>query len=195
MKNTLTLIALYFLGNALFAQTETSGFPISIGYFSHTGYQPGVKVGTHFDLKNWETEAENKKGDFTKYKSYYVSPQIGFYSWINNHSSFLINADIGYKRIKSRKRNYSAWSVGLGYLNQSQITHWVVHLNDGSKDKVRNNRGWFLSTINYEFGKEINSKIGWYSKFSGGWKFSTERERTGVVFVELGIKFNLLLKK
>ena len=183
MKNILFSLIIMMLGNSIIAQISFKNLPISISYFSAFGFHPGAKIGTQFDLKNWETEA--------KQKSFFVSPQIGFYSRPNIHISYLVNADFGYKRVKSEKQKYSAWSIGLGFLNQAQVVSQQVNLSDGSKEKVRENWAWFLPTLNYEFGKAINEKIGWYGKFSYGIKMASERENTSVLFVELGIHLNL----
>lgn len=190
MKNTFFIFLFSISGLLLQAQGDSRNLPISIGYFSQMGWQPGAKIGTELMLKNWEKETEN----FTKQQSYFLSPQVGFYTWKGNHISYLINADLGYKRFKSHKKKYSAVSIGLGYLLQSQIIEWKVSLSDGSKEKVRESWGWFLPTVNYEFGKALNEHIGWYSKFSYGLKISAERENSALVFVELGINYHLQKK-
>jgi len=174
MKKILILFILFVLGNQIVAQTESKNIPISVGFMSHI-WHPGVKIGTQFDLKNWERETEK---------------QIGFYVYPNTHTGYLVNTDFGYKKIKSHKQKYSAFSIGLGFLNQSQITDVKINLSDGSKEKIRENWGWFLSTLNYEIGKSINEKIGWYGKLSYGLKMSLERENSTVLFIELGMKYN-----
>ena len=191
MKRKTVVMIIMFVGAIMSAQSPSKSIPVSIGYFSFAGYQPGVKIGSHFNLKNWETKTENRKGELAKSKSFFVSPQVAFYSRINVHSSYLLNADFGYKRIKNQKRSYFAVSVGLGYLNQSQITEWGVRLNDGSKEKIRENWGWFLPSASYEFGRALNERVGWYSKFSYAYKMSSKRGNIALVFIELGMKFNL----
>ncbi len=188
MKNILIILLLSLLSNSNFAQTASNRIPISIGYFSFLGFQPGAKIGTAFQWKKWETETEK----FTKHKSFFISPQIGFFTRPNIHTSYLVNADLGYKRVKSHKQRYSAWSIGLAYLNQSQITSWQVRLTDGTKEKVRENWSWFLPTVNYEFGQAINERIDWYSKVSYGLKMASTRANAEVFFVELGVKVPLM---
>ncbi|MEM6965745.1 MAG: hypothetical protein AAF573_13335 [Bacteroidota bacterium] len=170
-----------FCSNILTGQEKSNNFPISIGYFSNYGFQPGVKVGTPFRIKNWETER------FAK--SYFISPQVGFYSWIGNDFNVLVNAEIGHQRFKNQKNTFSAFSIGLGYLAESEIISFDVNLSDGNKEKNRELRNHFLTTINYEFGKKINSNWSWYGKPSWGWKLSDLSSM--VVLIELGLKFNL----
>ena len=104
----------------------------------------------------------------------------------------MVNADFGYRRLKTERRSFSSVSISLGYLMQSQIISVVYNLSDGSiKEKNREQRGFFVPTINYEFGRVINSTLSWYSKYSLGAKFSADIERPMVLFVEAGIKLNL----
>ncbi|MEM8908685.1 MAG: hypothetical protein AAGD05_12620 [Bacteroidota bacterium] len=186
MKNIVLLALILFW--VKLGHSQNQKLPISVSYLGQLAYQPGLKIGSHFELKNWTTTAKQ----FTKLKSFYISPQIGFFTQPNAHTSYLINADFGYKRIKSHNQKYSAWSIGLAYMLQSQIIEWQVHLNDGSKEKIRANWNWFLPTLNYEFGQAIHTNLHWYGKFSYGIKMAPNRESTMLLFVELGIKFNLL---
>ena len=184
MKHTLIIIVILMISSTVDAQNQDKNLPITIGYFSQAGWQPGAKIGTQLKWKSWETE--------TRSKQLLASPQIGFYTYINVHTSYLLNLDVAYQSMKKNKPGYSAWSIGLGYMNQSQITERKINLSDGSEEKTRENWGWFLPTANYEFGRAINSKISWYSKFSYGLKIATSRENAALFFVELGMKLNLL---
>lgn len=184
MKHTLIIMMILMLSSTADAQNQDKNIPISIGYFSQAGWQPGAKIGTQLKWKTWETE--------TRSKQLLASPQIGFYTYIDVHTSYLLNIDVAYQSMKKNKPAYSAWSIGLGYMNQSQITERSINLSDGSEEKTRKNWGWFLPTANYEFGRAINSKVSWYSKFSYGLKVSSSRENAALFFVELGTKFNLL---
>lgn len=184
-----TLITLLFIGMScqLFAQTPSKDIPVFIGFMGYSGWHPGIKIGTQFDFKKWNGLAE----DSTKLKNLYVSPQLGIYAYPNVQTGYLINADVGFKRIKRHKQNYSAFSIGLGFLNQSQITDIKVNLNDGSKERNRANWGWLLSTLNYEFGSAMNEKIGWYGKLSYGYKISLDRENSATFILEFGVSYNL----
>ncbi|MCP3930447.1 MAG: hypothetical protein GY705_15250 [Bacteroidetes bacterium] len=188
MKNTLILFVLFAFGNHIFAQTESKGIPVFVGYFGPYAIQPGIKIGTHFDVKEWQSGKREK----IRKQSLYVSPQIGAFTQINNHTSFFSNADFGYKRQKEEAAFYSAYSIGLGYLTEFQILSSTLDLGSGEvSGKVRERRAYFLPALNYEFGKEPNSKIGWYSKFSVGRKISNKNEDSAAFIIELGLRFNL----
>lgn len=187
MKKALILCIFFVLTCQSIAQTKSETIPILVGFMGHAALHPGIKIGTRFNLKSWNREAEN----LTKVKSLYISPQMGIYTYPNVHTGYLVNADIGYRRIKSHKQKYSAFSIGFGFLNQSQLTNVTVNLNDGSKDKNRVNWGWFLPTLNYEFGKAINERIGGYGKLSYGYKMSFDRENASTFLIELGVSYTL----
>ncbi|MEO1260973.1 MAG: hypothetical protein AAFZ15_19390 [Bacteroidota bacterium] len=192
MKKTIISMAFLFSCGLLTAQTSPKNIPISLGYFGHYAIQPGLKVGTQFNLKEWKTAGDKKGKTITKYKSFFIGPQLGFFSFPGNHTSFLISADLGYKRIKSPKNKYSAFSIGLGYLAESRVLSMVIDLSDGGvNNKEREWRNYFLPTINYEFGRQINPVLSWYGKSSLGMKLSTEREGSMSVFTELGVKINI----
>ncbi|MEN0048044.1 MAG: hypothetical protein AAF806_13375 [Bacteroidota bacterium] len=184
---TILFVLLLMLSKPIFAQESSSNFPISIGYFSYLGFQPGAKIGTQLNLKNWETNTD----EFSKQKNFYISPQIGFYTNPSVHVSYLLNTDFAYKSISKKQQRYTAWSIGFAYLNQAQIIAEQVNTSDGNKERIRENWIWFLPTFNYEFGKAINEQVGWYTKLSYGLKVSSERENTAVQFIELGLQLNL----
>lgn len=181
---------------ALFSTTTFSEFkqqkPVSVGYFGHFIFHPGIKIGTQYDFKEWETRKERNKKTIIKNKSFFVSPQLGFYSHPKNHSGLLLNVDVGYQRIKAKHGLYSAYSIGLGYLTHfnSGMTY-VAESNGAIKAKKYASRGYFLPTINYEFGQKINDKMGWYSKISVGAKVWYNTRVSVESFTELGMKFNL----
>ena len=51
-------------------------------------------------------------------------------------------------------------------------------------------RVYFLPTLNYEFGQQINDRIGWYSKYSVGMKMPYNSGMSFHTFLEMGVKLN-----
>ena len=175
------------------AQSQGKEIPITFGLYAPYGIQFGGKVGTVINLKKWDTEKEKKGNNHTNLKTYFVSPQIGLFVRLRNHTSLLINSDLGFKNVKEKRRFYKAYSLGLGYLNTFQITSSTFDLSTGEiVAKKRERRGYFLPTLNFEFGKEAKSRIGWYSKFSFGRKFSSKIENSTFLALELGLKVRFL---
>ena len=189
MKYFLLIFFLPLLGTHLMSQADLS--PISVGYFGNLGYQPGLKIGTQFDLRSWSKDSD----DLTIRKSFYISPQVGFYVDPNVHTGYVITTDFGFKRVKGNEFKYYAFSLGTGLLIQSQITELKVNLSDGSKENTREHWAWFLSTLNIEFGNSITNNLGWYAKLSGGYKMAPSRGDAIVLFAEFGARFNLFSKK
>lgn len=193
MKKLGFVLLFGLLGFNSFAQSDfMEKKPISVGYFGHYGFHPGLKIGTQYDWKTWEKQKEKKKGPKVKTKSLFVSPQIGFYTHPGNHTGLLLNADFGYQRIKEKRGFYSAYSIGLGYLTQFNAgTTYVTDSNGSITAKKFASRAYFLPTLNMEFGQKVNEKIGWYSKFSLGSRLGYNTGVSAETFVELGVKYNL----
>jgi hypothetical protein len=81
---------------SLFAQQKDKVIPISIGLYGAYVIQPGIKIGTAFNLKNWAIEKDDK----TKSRSLFISPQIGIFIRPKNNTSFVLNVDIAYKALR-----------------------------------------------------------------------------------------------
>lgn len=177
-----------------YGQSETSRkfIPFSVGYWGeHFGSHPGFKVAAQFDLYNWEKVKEKKKRTKTKYKSIFAAPQVGYYVHPGNHHGLLLGAEVGYRRLKQRSGLYFAWSIGAAYLQQfNSGTTYYVEENGSLTQKGAASRLYFLPTLNYEFGQQINSKIGWYSKYSVGAKMPYNTGIAMSTFLELGLKLN-----
>ena len=186
MKNNILIFIILLTSLNLFAQQKDKVIPISIGLYGVYHIQPGIKIGTAFNVKNWKTE----KGDETKSRSLLISPQIGAFIRPKNHTSFLLNTDVGYKITTSKHRIYTAPSLGLGYLAVNQILSKTVDLSSGDiTAKNREIRHYFLPTINLEWGKVTTKKVGWYTKLSYGRKISSKFEDAAFFSLELGLKF------
>ncbi len=173
------------------AQHKDQGIPLNTGLYGAYGIQPGIKLGTEFGLRETMIESEDK----TKYKNIFLSPQIGVFVRPENHTSFLVNADIVYKMKSDHRKLYIAPSIGVGYLMARQILDVTVDLSNGEiSNKNRELRHYFLPVANFEFGKEPKNKMGWYSKFSYGRKISSTPENSGFFAIELGLKFRIKKK-
>lgn len=187
MKNILLICLLLLPSCWLKGQSTTKKPPISIAYFSQFGFQPGIKIASEFNLKELTAKTQRAKK-----RNLFISPQIGFFSWPNNHSSLFLNADIGIKRQKEGKSAFSALSLGVGYLHEFQISTLAVQLGDGNQSTNRTSHSYFLPTINYAFGSRLSSAIGWYSKIGVGQRFGDGITASSTVLFEVGLQFNIL---
>lgn len=189
------IFILFFSHYQVFSQMFQERVPISVGYFSNFGFQPGVAIGTSFDLKTWEKEKAKNQGTVTKVRRFFISPQIGFYSRIGQNSNYLLSVEGGYKRQKKGDRRYVAFSAGLGYLLQSQALSFSVNLGTGEhSNKQRQINHFLLPTANVEFGGGISRTVGWYTKMSLGSKISAKQESQMTLFVGFGVKLYLIKK-
>lgn len=164
-------------------QTRTDALPISVGYYGHYLIQPGVKVGTQFDIDLWGRGTDS----FVK-RHWFVSPQIGFYTRSGNEATFLVNAEVGYRRPKAGRPSYRALGLGFGYLAQSEVLGLRVDLGNGkTRSTQRDLRHFFMPTLNYEWGRRASPKWGWYIKYAIGRTLSPVRDGKMVMFIELGM--------
>ncbi|MCG8576672.1 MAG: hypothetical protein MI810_17470 [Flavobacteriales bacterium] len=189
------ILALLLFGSYLPSTAQSNSDKneiISVSYFGHYGFHPGLKVGAQYSLKDWKKTKERKEKTKIKNKSLFISPQVGFYVHPGNHSGLLLNADLGYQRKKEHSSFYSAWTIGLGYLTQFNAGITYVQEQNGSiTAKKWASRMYFLPTLNYEIGQQLNEKIGWFGKISAGAKLFYNTGISPEAFVEVGLKMNL----
>ena len=173
------------LNGLMLAQGNLHPTEISIGYFGNNGIRPGLKIGTKLNLGAWQRSISEK----TRINQVFLQPEIGFYTWPGVHTTFITNINFGFKKSKGMYQLYSAYSLGVGLINQSQIINIKVDLSDGSSTNVRDNWRWVTSTLNYEFGKIYNNNIGWYGKLSGGYRFASKQPAAPIFFLEFGLTY------
>ena len=164
---------------------QTTNRPISIAYFSQFGFQPGAKIATEFKLKELSPSTQA-----TKHRHLFISPQIGFFVRPQNNTNLLFNADVGIKQQKEGRSSFSAFSLGLGYLHQLQISTVAIQLGDGGQSASRSNISYFLPTLNYAFGNQLSSNVDWYSKIGLGQRFGGNISSTTTILLEIGLQFN-----
>jgi hypothetical protein len=175
------LIVLIFLPGQfqLFAQKAAERLPVSIGYYSNYGFQPGLKVGTEFTLA----------GD--SLKRWIISPQMGMFANPGDDRHTVLNLEVGRRRPKAGKTAYSTWSAGLGYLRQSKLRSYSVNLGSGkTSDSQRVNDAFVLPTISYEYGWGTHRKTSWDMNYAWGTRLLGNNEHSMMLLLEFGVKLN-----
>jgi hypothetical protein len=107
------LITIFFT-NPTIAKSQSkflNNKPIIISYWGHFAFHPGIKIGTKHHYKRYKGKKKDKQ------KSYFLSPQLGFYTHPKNHQGVLFNNDFGYQS-QNKKGFYHSYSVGLAYALQ-----------------------------------------------------------------------------
>lgn len=179
MKNT--LLSFFLLLSAFSLTGQSTGIPVSVAYFGQFGFQPGVKIATEFPLNAKTPKANN----------FFISPQIGFFVRSGNNANLLLNADVGMKRQKEGKSGFSAFSFGLGYLHQFQISGVAIQLGDGGQTNNRSSIAYFLPSFNYTFGNKLGTNLDWYSKIGYGQRLGGGISSSTIVLLEVGVQFYL----
>lgn len=186
MKNLLLSMTILLSYHGLMAQTETNGFPLSIGYFSQFGFQPGAKISTSFKMKEW-----NKETGIIKHKVLFISPQLGFFVRPKNNTNFLMGLNVGIQAQKLEHAFFSAYSIGLNYLYQRQIQSVSVPLGEINPMNNIQNRSYFLPTINYTLGRNIRPNLNGYIQLEVGQRIGGNIESASIILLGLGLQMKL----
>ncbi|MEM7038468.1 MAG: hypothetical protein AAF570_15900 [Bacteroidota bacterium] len=187
MKQFFFLCACLMAWTGLHGQAPEKPIPLSVGYFGPYGVRPGLKVGVRHGIKSWEAESADYKS-----RQLFFQPQIGTFFYPRNHFSFVLEADGGIVLKNQNTGWYTAYSVGLGYLTEFAITSVSIDLGTASQgQKTREFRGYLLTVGNFEFGKSVSERWGWFVKLTGGRRFTTRIENALFVAVEIGAIINI----
>lgn len=153
----------------------SSSQELSVGYFSHYGFQPGGKVGLTVE---------------TPYKGLLFSPQFAYFSRLGNNTNWLINLELGKKHEIEGKRRYLLFSGGVGYWRQSEELGFSIDLGSGSTtSREYELKHYVVPTLNLEMGWAYE-KLGYFVKSSVGSRIG-DGESSMVIFLELGLKLKL----
>ena len=186
-KSIVILFGILGLTNFGLSQDHNS-MPLQVSYFGHYVFHPGVKIGTEYSFKSWE-KRKGRKHVFTKKKSLFISPQVGFYVHPKNHSAFLANSEVGYNRVKDKRNTFISYSFGLGYLTQFNAGATYFENENGEiRTKKIGAKGYFFPTINFGFGKYFSEQFAVFSKLSLGTKVGYNTSGSIDPILELGIK-------
>ena len=181
-----TLLSFLLLGCiTTYGQQNSLPNSLNVAYIGQYSFEPGIKVGFQSHIQHWESEKE------TNY-TIFLSPQVGVFTRPGKNTSSLFNFESGVRRQKTDKKTYSSFGLSLGYLLQNELLSFGVDLATGDKiNKERELYQAILPMVNYEFGKDVSSKIAWYLKLSAGHKFYFNRDNALTFFLEVGTRFNL----
>lgn len=177
------------LGLSFSASAQKGQWSFSIGYLGEYLVNPGVKVGAQFNYHAWEKEKESKKGAYTLYQNLYISPQLGYYTRVGNHSNYYANLDIGYQH--QMRKIYTTYAIGLGYMLKDETLSKTVDLGSGQKSRVNEINHFFVPTFMYGLGGQLSGKLGWFVKGTVGAKIPKRAELDLLVLVELGVMMSL----
>lgn len=153
----------------------------SLGYWGQAAIQPGLKLGASFDLAEITTKNKDRS------RQLYLSPQLGFYSYSNVNQNYLANVEVGLISGKVEKGGFSSLGIGFAYLASNETIGGTLSIDDGSFIRQKELNSFFMPSLNYSYGGSINSRIGWYNKYSLGTKMNASKDSDLVIFVEFGL--------
>lgn len=189
MKKLLAILFVCCISTTTYSQENKGLQHYSLAYFSPFGIQPGVKVGTDFSIKAFDKEFSKTDSMQVRHHMLLLSPEIGFFSRRLDFMAFLANAELGWQLQREGRKTWNTFSLGLGYLEHSEVTSTTVNLSGEVVSKERARQGYFLPTLNYEKGWQFKPQLGGYVKAGLGYKLAPELETSGILLLELGMRF------
>jgi len=159
---------------------SAGGVPVTLGVYAPYGVQPGLRLGTYKSFGE-------REGRWTT--SWFTGPRIAVFTRPWNHTSALIDAELGYWIQRPDRRFYSAWSLGAGYLASSQVVSESVALSTGASTPERALRSYFAPSLSYELGWSLRPDRAVFCELSFGRKMSGQIEDSALFAVEVGARF------
>lgn len=154
----------------------------SVGYFGPIPNEPGLRLAVNFPIKSFEKSALILNG------------HIGSFNKKNDNFNALVGAELGWALQKPNSKNRHIFSLGSGYLLQSEVSEFSVNLQGKITVLERSLRHIFMPTVNYEYGRLVNDRIALFGKVSYGYRIAPTIENAGSLMWEFGVRF-LLNKK
>jgi hypothetical protein len=167
--------------------------PISVGYFAPYFINPGVRVSTAFEIKNWENSSNDKL------KTLSVSPQVGFWNVFvyqsEKSNNWALDAQLEYRSYNASRKFYGLASVGLGYHLTLDNSDLNVNIGTGGITPSTNTTHHFVPSIQLGFGQDFNDHLGYYFKIFTGQRFSSSAGNDLLFGGELGLSYYLNANK
>jgi hypothetical protein len=185
MKRLTIIILFIAISGQLLAQN--TNLSINIGYYAPYGINPGVRIGTSFQWKEWQNKANDKRTTLS------ISPQIGYwnYSAYGNtiHNTFNVEAHLDYKKYFT-ERFYGLVAAGLSYQMEFQRTGFVIDLGAGQVTPTTKTVHNIVPMTTLGIGRD-NDLLGYYFKGFIGQRFASADAQNLFFGAELGLTFYL----
>ena len=173
---------------AINLSAQDTKLPISIAYYTPYAINPGLKIGTAFQLKTINTSGD-------KLQTLSVNPQIGFWNssiYDNNiHRTLVADAHLNYKRYTMNQQFYGLTGIGLSYQLELQRTGLNLDLSTGDSTSDTKSIHSFIPMFNLGFGKDYD-RLGYYFKGFVGQRFAISDSNSLFAGAELGFTFFLI---
>lgn len=184
MKALLIVVFTLFVSHQAMGQIQS----VSVGYIGPYGVEPGVSISTKYSLGNKTQKADSSVRFFS------LDPVLAFYSRKNNHTNGMFNLDFMYNKWKPSSNWRIAPKVGVGYVFNSEVEALTVDFSGKIKGKDRTSYSYFMGNIGFELTRKMNKKLALYFKPSFSYLMSSKAPDTGLIFVDLGVKYSIIQK-
>ncbi len=194
IKTHLPLICL-FLGiiSCCKAQNNTGQKSISLRYFGHVFYLPGINASVFLPISSSSrvSSISNSRKYPSKTKTLFIQPSLGYYAWSGYNSNYFLGASFGMKQQRADKKSYSIFNIGLNYRFRSDIIATTVNLKGEIVDRTRKSSLAAIPTIGYFLGRDVNDKWGCITGMNVGIQRPLQDTRAFTAYFELGLNYNL----
>ena len=190
VKRNLPILLLMLMACQSAAQQTEAKTSISIGFFGHGIFRPGVKIGADIPVKQWQPNALDQDRSGLQ-KTLFISPQLATYSRINFYSGILTNVEVGLHLQRESRKFYSTYTIGVGYLAHFEVNSITVNFDGDITNKKRELRNFVLPSTSVILGWDIGKRSSVFTGLRYGMQLSPTRERSGQFFFECGFRLHL----
>lgn len=159
------------LSIAAFSQDRVeASLPINVSYYGGLLLNPGLSIGTDYDLTEKLKIKEKKRKKVSIKKGYALTPQISFYSQTQSQVNLISSIALTKKRTRNNKR-FREFGISLGHTQKFNSGETLVVGSNGVvSGKAISSRAYFTPGVSLGCGRYFNIKdaepIALYSKLN-----------------------------
>ena len=142
------------------------GLEWEAAYFGELATHPGIKVGVNYPFGHRlkvKEKLKPYKGPYQLLKKHQwvAGGNLIFYHQPHNHNGFLVNAELGRRRIKHksfRRTRYTLWEIdlGVGYYHYL-LTGTTFRPTNGGFESSRGQGSALMPSLSFSWGRSLRS--------------------------------------
>ena len=146
--------------------SQFEGLEWEVAYFGEFATHPGIKAGISFPFGHTLRVKEKVKNygasyQITKKRQWTVGSNLIFYHQPNNHNGYLVNVEVGRRRIKHKsinRRKYTlwAWELGVGYYRYQLLGNTFRPVENGF-EAINGNGNAIMPSLALQWGRNLKS--------------------------------------
>lgn len=135
-------------------------------YFGELATHPGLKLGINYPFGHRLKIKEKNKAYRSPYhilkkKQWVLGTNLLFYHQAQNHTGYLVNLEMGRRRIKNKTKRasrYTLWGIdlGLGYYRYL-LSGTTFHANQNGFESSRGQGSALMPSLSFSWGRSLRS--------------------------------------